>query len=141
MSQTWMAGSLPTFKTNTSAASHRTESVCVCCHLSCSSKVLQRVDAEAQDVVIVAQIEALTVQLTVVDHAHRRHMEQHLATLSVEQVVPAVVPTIPDDINSKTMKGNLDQMFFFKCSSTGFQSQPHFKSLNDSHLYRSDTLA
>lgn len=114
MSQTWMAGSLPTFETNTSAVSHCADCVfCVCvCHLSCGCKVLQRVDAEAQDVVVVAQVEALTVQLTVIDHTYRRHMKQHLATLSVEQVVPAVVATIPErhkqqHSTAKMIKGNL----------------------------------
>ena len=63
--------------------------------LSTGSEVLQRVDAEAQDVVIVAEVEALAVQLPVVDHTHRRHVVQHLAALSVEQVVPAVVTTVP----------------------------------------------
>lgn len=43
-----------------------------------------------------AQVEALAVQLPVVDHAHRRHMEQHVAALSVEQIVPAVVTTVPE---------------------------------------------
>lgn len=69
--------------------------VCVGVHLSRSSIVLQRVDAEAQDVVVVTEVEALAVQLSVVDHTYRRHVVQHLPALSVEQVVPAVVTTVP----------------------------------------------
>lgn len=53
-------------------------------------------DAQAQDVVVVAQVEALAVQLPVVDHAHSGHVVHHLAALGVEQVVPAVVTPIPE---------------------------------------------
>lgn len=63
-------------------------------HLSRGGVVLQRVDAEAQDVIVVAQVEALAVQLTVVDHAHRCNVVQHLPALRVKQVVPAVVATV-----------------------------------------------
>lgn len=51
-------------------------------------------DAEAQDVIVVAQVEALHMQLTVVDHAHRCYVVQHLPALRVKQVVPAVVATV-----------------------------------------------
>ena len=74
----------------------------VCVHLSRGSIVLQWVDAEAQDVVVMAEVEALTVQLSVVDHAHRRHVVQHLPALSVEEVVPAVVPTVPAHTHTHT---------------------------------------
>ena len=118
MSHTWMAGSLPTCthrtgSKHTSGHSQFTDPmrhlcvcVCVCVrvcvHLSRGSIVLQRVDAEAQDVVVMAEVEALTVQLSVVDHAHRRHVVQHLPALSVEEVVPAVVPTVPAHTHTHT---------------------------------------
>lgn len=109
----WLGPSPPSKPTRQLSVIVQIVCVCVCVrHLSCGCKVLQRVDAEAQDVVVVAQVEALTVQLTVIDHTYRRHMKQHLATLSVEQVVPAVVATIPErhkqqHSTAKMIKGNL----------------------------------
>lgn len=52
-------------------------------------------DAEAEDVVVVAEVEALRVLLPVVDNGHSSDVINHLSCLCVEQVVPAVIAPVP----------------------------------------------
>lgn len=52
-------------------------------------------DAEAEDVVVVAEVEALRVLLPVVDDGHGGDVINHLSCLRVEQVVPAVIAPVP----------------------------------------------
>lgn len=70
-------------------------------YLSSGCIVFQRVYGQADDVIIVAQVKPLTVLLSVVDHAHRRHMVHHLPGLGVEQVVSAVVATVPTHAHAR----------------------------------------
>ena len=57
--------------------------------------VLERVHCQAEDVVVVAEVEALGVLLSAVDHGHGCYVVHHLPRLRVEQVVPAVVAPVP----------------------------------------------
>lgn len=58
--------------------------------------VFEWVNGEAEDVVVVSQVEALTVLQPVVDHGHGGHVEHHLPRLSVEQVVATVEAAVPE---------------------------------------------
>lgn len=52
-------------------------------------------DREAEDVVVVAEVEPLAVLQPVVDDSDGSHVVQHLARLAVEQVVTAVKASVP----------------------------------------------
>lgn len=52
-------------------------------------------DAEAEDVVVVAEVEPLRVLLPVVHNGHGGDVINHLSCLRVEQVVPAVIAPVP----------------------------------------------
>ena len=52
--------------------------------------VLERVHGQAEDVVVVAQVEPLGVLQPAVDHGHGGHVEDHVPRLAVEQVVATV---------------------------------------------------
>ena len=64
-------------------------------YLSGGHVIFEWVDGETEDVVIVAQIEALRVLLPVVDDGHRRHVIHNLGCLRVKQIIPAVIAPIP----------------------------------------------
>ena len=72
----------------------------MCSDLSGGYEVFNGVDTQTQDVVRVLQVEALLVLLLVVDHPHCRHVVHDLTILGVEQVVTAVVTTVPAQINT-----------------------------------------
>lgn len=57
--------------------------------------VFERVNGEAEDVVIVSEVKPLAVLQAVVDHAHGGHVVDHLPRLAVVQVVPAVKAAVP----------------------------------------------
>lgn len=63
--------------------------------LSGGHVVFQRVQRQAQDVVIVAQIKPLTVFDSVINHTNSRHVVHHLTALTVGQVIPAVEASVP----------------------------------------------
>lgn len=60
------------------------------CHV-----VFERVNGEAEDVVVVSEVKALTVLHPVVNDSDCGHMEHHLPRLGVEQVVATVKATVP----------------------------------------------
>lgn len=62
-------------------------------------------DGQAEDVVVVAQVEPLRVLQTVVDDGDSSHVVHHLPRLGVEQVVPAVKAPIPEDQETTPMRG------------------------------------
>lgn len=57
--------------------------------------VFERVDSEAENIVIVAQVKPLTVLQPVVDDSDGSHVVHHLPRLTVEQVVTTVEAPIP----------------------------------------------
>lgn len=57
--------------------------------------VFERVDREAEDVIVVAEVKSLTVLQPVVDDGNSGHVVHHLPCLTVEQVVPTVKSPIP----------------------------------------------
>lgn len=57
--------------------------------------VFERVDGEAEDVVVVTEVESLTVLRPVVDDGDGSHVIHHLPRLTVEQVVTTVKAPIP----------------------------------------------
>lgn len=57
--------------------------------------VFERVDGEAEDVVVVAEVKPLTVLQPVVDDGDGGHVVHHLPRLTVEQVVTTVKAPIP----------------------------------------------
>lgn len=52
--------------------------------------------SEAQDVVVMTEVKALRVLLSVIHHSHCRHMIHHLTRLSVKQIIPAVTAPVPE---------------------------------------------
>lgn len=51
---------------------------------------------QAEDVVVVAEVEPLAVLQPVVDDSHGGHVVHHLPSLSVEQVVATVEAPVPE---------------------------------------------
>lgn len=64
-------------------------------HLCGSCVVFERMHGQAEDVVIVAEVEPLAVLQPVVDDSHCGHVVHHLPRLSVEQVVATVEAPVP----------------------------------------------
>lgn len=64
-------------------------------HLRGSCVVFERVHGQAEDVVVVAEVEPLAVLQPVVDDNHGGHVVNHLPGLSVEQVVATVEAPVP----------------------------------------------
>ena len=54
-------------------------------------------DGEAKDVVVMAEVKPLTVLQPVVNDGDCGHMVDHLARLTVEQIVTTVEPPIPSE--------------------------------------------
>lgn len=65
-------------------------------HLSSGHVIFQRVHRKAQDIVIMTEVKALRVLLSVIHHSYSRHMIHHLSGLSVKQVIPAVAAPVPE---------------------------------------------
>lgn len=75
-------------------------------HLSGGHVIFERVHREAQDIVIMTEVKALRVLLSVVHHGYCRHMIHHLSGLSVKQIIPAVAAPVPEtqrDVTSHDM--------------------------------------
>lgn len=64
-------------------------------HLCRSCVVFERVHCQAEDVVVVTEVEPLAVLQPVVDDSHGGHVVDHLPSLSVEQVVATVEAPVP----------------------------------------------
>lgn len=50
---------------------------------------------EAEDVVIMPEVKALAMLLSVIDHGYSSYVIHHLPGLRVEQIIPAVATSIP----------------------------------------------
>lgn len=68
-------------------------------HLRRRCVVFERVHGQAEDVVVVAEVEPLAVLQPVVDDSHGGHVVHHLPGLSVEQVVATVEAPVPAGIS------------------------------------------
>ena len=64
-------------------------------HLSRGHDVLHRVDRETEDVVRVPGVKPLSMFFTAIHNAKGSHMVHYVPVLHVEEVVTAVVATIP----------------------------------------------
>lgn len=53
-------------------------------------------DGQTEDVIVVAQVEALCVLLSVIHHPHSSNMVHNLPGLSVKQVTPAVIASVTE---------------------------------------------
>lgn len=71
-------------------------SILICRTYLCRSHIVfERVDGEAEYVIVVAEVEPLTVLQPVVDNGDGGHVIHHLPRLTVEQVVTTVKAPIP----------------------------------------------
>lgn len=111
-SHTWTAGSRPTCTSHThtqpirALSGRQQEEVADVrvgdggvgggdAHLRGSCVVFERVHSQAEDVVVVAEVEPLAVLQPVVDDGHGGHVVHNLPSLSVEQVVATVEAPVP----------------------------------------------
>ena len=83
-------------------------------YLSRGYVVLEGVDGQAEDVVVVAHVEALRVLLPVVHHPHGGHVVHNLPRLGVEQVAAAVIAPVAEHpshthIQSRVYRVHMDQ--------------------------------
>lgn len=51
---------------------------------------------ETEDVIVMTEVKALTVLLSVIDHGYSSDVIHHLPSLRVEQIIPAVAPPITE---------------------------------------------
>lgn len=65
-------------------------------YLACSYIIFNGVDGQTQDVIIMAQVKALRVLLSVINHSHSRYVVDDLSGLSVEQIAPAVGASVTE---------------------------------------------
>lgn len=63
-------------------------------HLACGHQVSHRMHGQAEDVVVVTQVEALRVLLPVINDSHRCHVVHDLTSLSVKQITSAVITSV-----------------------------------------------
>ena len=84
-------------------------------YLSGGSVVLDGVRGEAEDVLVVAQVEPLAVLQAVVHHSDRSHVEQQLPCLAVEQVVPAVEAPVPEEPQQHITLNSSGGSFYVSC--------------------------
>lgn len=88
-------------------------------HLRRGCVVFERVHGQAEDVVVVAEVEPLAVLQPVVDDDHGGHVVHHLPCLSVEQVVATVEAPVPAGSRSvrrqrsRNHMGSSEGRFFF----------------------------
>lgn len=69
-------------------------------NLSRSNIVFDWVNAQAEDVIIVTQIQPLSVLLPIIYNSYRSNMIHHFSSLCVEQVISTVIASVTE-VNTK----------------------------------------
>lgn len=63
--------------------------------MSCGYIILEGMCGKAEDVIVMPEVKALAVLLSVIDHGYGGYVIHHLPGLRVEQIIPAVATPIP----------------------------------------------
>lgn len=69
-------------------------------HLSRSNIVFDWVDAQAEDVIVMTEIQPLSVLLPIVYNSYRSNVIHHFSGLCVEQVISTVIASVTE-VNTK----------------------------------------
>lgn len=88
--------------------------------------------SEAQYIVVMTEVKALRVLLSVIHHHHSRHMIHHLSGLSVEQIIPAVTAPVPETqthTHKSTTTAQINQT-----TSSALYKNTILKALMEKHL-------